>query len=111
MTLYKVRRQFKKAGNAGRGPIVSYEVVEGGELIVTHVSYHAGIILLDTLIIMNQRRYLCVMFAGVFISAMFPQSPISHISAQFIQLKYRIPDLMKSCISFLENMFFVMGYF
>ena len=36
------------------------------------------------------------MFAGVFISAMFPQSPISHISAQFIQLKYRIPYLMKS---------------
>ena len=34
------------------------------------------------------------MFARVFISAMFPQSPISHISAQFIQLKYRIPYRM-----------------
>ena len=98
-----MRRQFKEAGNAGRGPIVSYEVVEGGELIVAHVSFPAGIILLDTLIIMNQRRYLCVMFAGVFISAMFPQSPISHISAQFIQLKYRIPDLMKFCIRFYKD--------
>ena len=40
-----------------------------------------------------------VMFAGVFISTMFPQSPISHISAQFIELKYRIPDSMQSRIS------------
>ena len=29
----------------GKGAIVSYEVVEGGELIVAHVSFPAGIIL------------------------------------------------------------------
>ena len=108
MTLCKVRREFKEAGNAGRGPIGSYEVVEGEGLIVTHVSYPVGIISPDKPASKyfyhneSEKVSICVMFAGVFISAMFPQSPISHISAQFIQLKYRIPDLMKSCISFLE---------
>ena len=79
-----------------------------GELSVAHVSFPAGIILPDKPASEyfnhneSEKVSICVMFAGVFISAMFPQSPISHISAQFIQLKYRIPDLMKSCISFLE---------
>ena len=55
MTLCKVRRQSNAAGNAGRGLIGSYEVVEGGELIVTHLSYPAGIKLAD-----KPGRYICV---------------------------------------------------
>ena len=45
MTLCKIRRQSDGAGNWGKELIGSYEVVEGGELIVSRVSHPAGIIL------------------------------------------------------------------